>query len=311
MNESRILREAFLKREAFFALGDDTAFRLFNAEGDGIPGLTVDCYHPCILIQNFRDTELSPALINSVITEASAVLPGIAAVLLKSRSKVSDGGDAQEQRRSVLIDGHLPEGEHVVRHMGRSFAVDVMEALNTGLFMDMRDVRRSLEPYLDGASVLNLFSYTCAFGVHALTGGARFAVNADIASPVLERGKRNYELNALAVNPRDFIRDGAESVIKVCRKRGMRYSLVIIDPPTFAKSRRGSFSVKRDLARLLAGLDGVADMVLSAVNTHGFTRHEYEELHPASWQQLFSAHEASDYPAAGEPYLKAALWKTV
>lgn len=106
MNESRILREAFLKREAFFALGDDTAFRLFNAEGDGIPGLTVDCY-ACILIQNFRDTELSPALINSVITEASAVLPGIAAVLLKSRSKVSDGGDAQEQRRSVLIDGHL------------------------------------------------------------------------------------------------------------------------------------------------------------------------------------------------------------
>ena len=310
MKTQELIKKAFERRLGFFS-SEETVFRLINGDGDGLYPCTADYYDGFILIQDFDGNSGLPAellkIIPDVCSEYSLPVKGI---LLKNRGRLSPGDDIEAKRKSIIIDGESPADEIIVRHMGLDISVDIINSQNTGLFFDMRYARSELlKYYADFESMLNLFSYTCVFSLHALKNSVRRAVNVDISKPVLSRGMRNYELNGLTVDSRDFVKGKSSDLIKYYKKKDIHFSLSVIDPPTFARSQKGSFSAERDLSSYLRDLSGLSDYVFSAVNTFKTDERTFLSMHPENYELVFSANEAEDFPHSGSPYLKTALWK--
>ena len=127
-----------------------------------------------------------------------------------------------------------------------------------------------------GRSVLNLFAYTCAFGVSAMLGKAERVVNVDVSRPYLEWGQDNYRLNDLAADPRDFIYGDAFDWLGRFARRGTRFDLVVVDPPSFSST---PFSVSRDYPRLVDAAARVvahAGILVAATNHAGTSDERFE-----------------------------------
>jgi 23S rRNA (cytosine1962-C5)-methyltransferase len=210
------------------------------------------------------------------------------------------------------MDGHAPPEELVVMQNGVRVAVDLMLGRHTGLFLDMRIIRGLLAPhYKNGGAMLNLFCYSGMFSVHGLKNGLSSVLNLDLAKTALERARRNYGLNGIACDERDFMYGDALTWMKAFAKKGRRFDFVILDPPTFARSKQGSFSVKKDFPCCLDLLSSLAPggLALTVVNSPAVSQKQYRQWHPASWELEWLEHEPDDFPCVQQPYLKAGLWK--
>jgi 23S rRNA (cytosine1962-C5)-methyltransferase len=307
-----LLIRSFEKRIPLVTASNN-CFRLFNTDGDGLEGLAVDYYDGYYLIQLFEDSLIDDDnVVKSVISASQRAGFKTSGFLIKDRTRVKNNENPDQKYKSRLFEGGFPETSFSVLHDGIRVKVDLVESQNTGIFMDMRNVRKKMEAFYHTDQILlNLFSYTCVFGIHSVKNGVMRSVNVDIAKPVLKRGMENYVLNGLRCDDRDFIRGDSLEWIKKFSKKGGHFNFVIFDPPTFARSKKASFSVNRDYADYLKLIDTlVADgYVLSAANTFNLTREEYISFHPEAWENIFIEHESDDFPFSSSPYLKAGLWK--
>ncbi len=308
-----ILLKALERRASLHTNPDTDCYRLFHLGGDGIEGLTIDRYGSYILIQ-FFETELF-----SRLEEIRGVLPGVLkaaglpfrGILLKDRTRISSAQIA-ELRKSRLLTGEEPPAGYICMQNGIRAAVDLREGQNTGLFLDMRQIRERLAPYLrETPRLLNLFCYTSLFSVFALKNGCRRAINIDLSKSALQRSRENYALNGLPVDERDFVQGDVKEWLKILRKKGECFSLVIYDPPTFSRHQKRTFSVKRDYPMHLSVISEIAagGYALSAVNSHSLSKEMYLSFHPPGWKPVFLASESDDFPSGDHPYLKAGLWK--
>jgi 23S rRNA (cytosine1962-C5)-methyltransferase len=152
-------------------------------------------------------------------------------------------GNADENLRTVAMERFL------------KFGIDFGAGYSAGLFVDQRENRRHLRQ-IEPKRVLNCFAYTCSFAVAAASVGAR-TVNVDLSKKSLDRGRENFALNSLATNDHRFIADDVLAVLPRFARKGEKFDVIILDPPTFSRSRRGkSFQVESDFERLLlAALD--------------------------------------------------------
>ena len=140
----------------------------------------------------------------------------------------------------------------IIEEHGTQFAVNLNDGLNCGLFLDMRKNRWLLREACRDRKVLNCFAYTCSFGVHARTGGAREVINTDISRKILERGRANYEINALSTANGEFIKADSVAFLQRAFKKGNTFDVIILDPPSFARHEGRVFQVKKDLPKLIA-----------------------------------------------------------
>jgi 23S rRNA (cytosine1962-C5)-methyltransferase len=146
------------------------------------------------------------------------------------------------------------------------FIIRPSAGLSVGLFLDMREARRWIRSVAAGRSVLNLFAYTCSFGVCAMLGGAARAVNVDVSRTYLDWGQANYVENGLAADEQDFIFGDAFDWLRRFGRREQRFDLVIVDPPSFSST---PFAVTQDYARLAAAAADVVSrggLLLAATN---------------------------------------------
>lgn len=312
MELTSILKAAFHKRLSFFSQESDTCFRLFNSSADGIEGLTIDLYGEYLLGQSFHEEvkELESEAAAVSLELCAAMGKHIEGVLWKERTK--QPGIPNEKVKSRLVIGRLPEEGFTVKHNGMVLLCDLIESQNTGIFMDMREVRKALVPYYPNfASVLNLFSHTGAFAVHALTGGAAHCINVDSSKSAQNRAKQNYRLNGLIPDDRDFISGDAETWIKIFIRKKKAFSFIVYDPPTFSRAKGSHFSIRRDFKRHCAMMDELArgGHVLTAMNTISIAQEEYFSFHPKSWKRIFFMNESPDFRFLKDPYLKVALWR--
>ena len=125
----------------------------------------------------------------------------------------------------------------------------VLRGQNHGLFLDMAEGRRWVRAHAQGAKVLNLFAYTCAFSVAALQGGAKEVINLDMAQGALTTGQQNHQLNGIHGRAKFLAHDLFSSWGKVTRMGP--YDLVVAAPPSYQK---GSFVATKDWPRLLRRL---------------------------------------------------------
>lgn len=138
--------------------------------------------------------------------------------------------------------------------------------LSTGLFLDARPARawlRAQSALQGGGRVLNTFAYTCGFGLMAALGGAEVVKNLDASRKALTWGQQNYALSALPHPDADFISGDVFDWLGRYARRGERFDTLVLDPPSFARGRSGTWRAERDYA----GLAGLAGRVLAPGGT--------------------------------------------
>ena len=238
------------------------AQRVFHGREGQHPGCehwALDAYPPVWLLTCFSDADEATvaALQAALAARWQAIAPGEPLNLVLQLRQPS-------RSETRLLCGAVPE-PHEVSEAGARYRVHLLRGQNHGLFLDMAEGRRWLREQAQGAKVLNLFAYTCAFSVAALLGGARSVVNVDMASGALATGQQNHALNGLAGRARFLPHDIFKSWGKLTRSGP--YDIVVVDPPSYQK---GSFVATKDYARLLRRLpdllapDGRAMLCLNA-----------------------------------------------
>src|SRR3954467_6306568 len=155
-------------------------------------------------------------------------------------------GDAGTNLQSTALERSL------------SYAIDFSAGYSVGLFIDQRENRRFVRE-LAPKTLLNCFAYTCSFSVAAATVGAT-TVSIDLSKKSLARGRENFSLNSVATAEHRFMADDVMSVLPRLARRGEKFDVIILDPPTFSRSHRGkAFQVENDFERLLLAALEVAE----------------------------------------------------
>jgi 23S rRNA (cytosine1962-C5)-methyltransferase len=236
-----LLQAAAAKRAALKAHTD--AVRLVNGYGDGMDGLVVEQHAACFVAQVF-DARWFDA--EGMLIDFVKGLGGRSFIVKDRTASSAATPDAIKPR--VWIDGATAT---VVEEYGAKFSVEMNDTLNTGLFLDMRANRQRVAALAAGRRVLNLFAYTCSFGVHCRRQGATAVVNVDVSRKSLERAAVNYGLNGLVAEKNEFIRADTVEYLERAVKKDNRFGMIILDPPSFARYEGRAFSIKKDLPRLV------------------------------------------------------------
>jgi 23S rRNA (cytosine1962-C5)-methyltransferase len=160
------------------------------------------------------------------------------------------------------------------------YGIDFGAGYSVGLFIDQRENRRFVRG-IAPRSMLNCFAYTCSFSVAAATVGAK-TVSIDLSKKSLLRGRENFALNSLPTNDHRFLADDVMEVLPRMTRKGERFDVIILDPPTFSRSHRGkAFQVEQDFEKLLLAALEVAERdgrILLSTNCSSLREHALEVM---------------------------------
>lgn len=308
-----IIRKAFERRDLLFHDSDTNCFRLFNSSGDGMRDLTVDLYGEYLLVQ-FFNTALyreEGGILKAISDTISQYPVAIRGIFLKNRARIEGNGNVSAIRISRLVEGGPPPDNYYVKQNGINALIDLVEGQSTGIFLDMRQIREKLVSfYGEFENMVNLFSYTSLFSVHAIKHGVKHSVNVDLSKSNLRRAMMNYEINGLACDDRDFIYGDVLQWIRKFQRSGKAFSYIVFDPPTFSRNKRRFFSVSRDFKKYLNLLQRISDegFILTSINSRAVSETEYRSFHPPNWEMVFYGNESDDFRYEKKPYLKVGLW---
>jgi 23S rRNA (cytosine1962-C5)-methyltransferase len=245
--------EASAKRRAHDPLlAGCTGRRLVHGEADGCPGLVVDAYADTavIALDGAAAAVFWRPRLPDVLAGLDAGHAGFAHAWLRA---------ARGERGTGEVLRGDPPAEVVIAEDDARFGVDVRAGQKTGFFLDQRDNRRLVARHAAGARVLNLFSYTGGFSLHAALGGASRVTSVDVAAPAIGALARNLELAQLPAEAHDLVVADAFDHLGRARRQGRRWDLVIADPPSFAPSERARPAALRAYDKLAAAALAVVE----------------------------------------------------
>lgn len=241
---------AFARRAAL-RTSENTIFRAFNGRADGVADVTVDWFAGVAILSLYRSM---PADQERAVTAALAKAISPRAVYLKRRPRearvVANVAKSEVAPPGPVFGEQIDE--LIARENGAAFAIRPGQGLSVGLYLDMRDTRAWLGARVKGRTVLNTFAYTCGFGVYARRGGAARAVNLDLSRRVLDWGEENLRHNGFEPDRRDHLAGDTFEWLRRFARKGERFDVVILDPPSFSTTRKGAFSTRRDYPKLVA-----------------------------------------------------------
>ncbi|MEW4231069.1 class I SAM-dependent rRNA methyltransferase [Priestia megaterium] len=241
----RKIQRAITSRHDFYASEDITAFRVFNSEGDGIGGLIIDYYDGYYVTSWYSEGIYQ---FKEYVIEALKSAPNFKGLYQKKRFNVK----GQYIEEDDFVTGNKGEFPLIVRENGIRFAVYLNDGAMVGVFLDQRDVRKTIrDKYAKGKTVLNMFSYTGAFSVAAALGGAAKTTSVDLANRSLAKTIEQFSVNGIDHEAQDIIVEDVFKYFKYAVKKNMTFDLVVLDPPSFAKSKKHTFSAAKDYKDLL------------------------------------------------------------
>jgi len=238
LGEAAALRRAVLPPPP----SDTTGYRLLNAEGDGVPGWTVDRFGD-VLVSQITVAGLE-ALRGEAYAALAELLPGCAILQMNDLPARRSEGLSRDDE---VIAGPVP-GAAPFLESGLRFVADLAGGQKTGFYCDQRENRRLAERLAGGRSVLDLFAHSGAFGLYALRGGAEQVTLVESSPRLIERGRE-----LLADQRATWVK---ANVFEDLRQRQETYGMVICDPPSLVHKRADLGAAARaykDLNRLALG----------------------------------------------------------
>ena len=267
-----LFRQAKEKRSAYYQDELTTAFRLFNQEGDGFGGLTVDLYGDYAVFSWYNSYVYQ---IRKVISEAfRQVFPEVLGTYEKIRFKGLD-------YESAHVYGQEAPDFFTVLENGVLYQVFMNDGLMTGIFLDQHEVRGSLVDGLAmGKSLLNMFSYTAAFSVAAAMGGASQTTSVDLAKRSRELSQAHFQVNGLSTDNHRFIVMDVFEYFKYAKRKGLTYDVIVLDPPSFARNKKQTFSVAKDYHKLISQSLEILNpegIIIASTNAANVSRQKFTE----------------------------------
>ena len=267
-----LFRQAKEKRSAYYQDDLTTAFRLFNQEGDGFGGLTVDLYSDYAVFSWYNSYVYQ---IRKVISEAfRQVFPEVLGTYEKIRFKGLD-------YESAHVYGQEAPDFFTVLENGVLYQVFMNDGLMTGIFLDQHEVRGSLVDGLAmGKSLLNMFSYTAAFSVAAAMGGASQTTSVDLAKRSRELSQAHFQVNGLSTDDHRFIVIDVFEYFKYAKRKGLTYDVIVLDPPSFARNKKQTFSVTKDYHKLISQSLEILNpggIIIASTNAANVSRQKFTE----------------------------------
>ena len=267
-----LFRQAKEKRSAYYQDELTTAFRLFNQEGDGFGGLTVDLYGEYAVFSWYNSYVYQ---IRKVISEAfTQVFPEVLGTYEKIRFKGLD-------YESAHIYGQEAPDFFTVLENGVLYQVFMNDGLMTGIFLDQHEVRGSLVDGLAmGKSLLNMFSYTAAFSVAAAMGGASQTTSVDLAKRSRELSQAHFQANGISTGDHRFIVMDVFEYFKYAKRKGLTYDVIVLDPPSFARNKKQTFSVAKDYHKLISQSLEILNpggIIIASTNAANVSRQKFTE----------------------------------
>ncbi|PEQ08348.1 class I SAM-dependent rRNA methyltransferase [Bacillus toyonensis] len=280
--ESKI-KSALHKRKQFYKSNDTTAFRVLNGEGDGLGGLIIDYYDGYYVVSwysegiyTFRD-EIIAAL------QKVANFKGIyEKKRFDTKGKYIEGDD--------FVAGERGEFPLIVKENGVNFAVYLNDGAMVGVFLDQRNVRKQIrDTYAQGRTVLNMFSYTGAFSVFAALGGATKTTSVDLANRSLSKTIEQFSVNEIDYEAQDIIVEDVFLYFKYAAKKKMKFDMVVLDPPSFARSKKYTFSAAKDYKNLLKETIAITEnngIIVASTNCSAFDMKKFKGFIDTAFKEM-------------------------
>ncbi|MFA5699937.1 MAG: class I SAM-dependent rRNA methyltransferase [Desulfuromonas sp.] len=246
---------AYRLRRCFIEPTQCDAYRLVNAEGDLLPGLTVDLYADFLLVQLYSriwEPYREPML------QALQRLMRPQGIYEKFRPRKTRALEKKgDKTYSTLLLGQSAPDLVQVKENGLLFDVDLKRGLHTGLFMDQRENRKDIIPFCANRRVLNLFSFTGAFSVAAAAAGAAQVISVDASALYQERAQHNFALNRLNPATHEFLVGDCHKILARLTQKRSVFDTVIMDPPSFSTVGKSRFTTSGGTSNLVAAALGV------------------------------------------------------
>lgn len=267
-----LFRQAKEKRSSYYQDELTTAFRLFNQEGDGFGGLIVDLYGDYAVFSWYNSYVYQ---IRQTISEAfRQVFPEVLGAYEKIRFKGLD-------YESAHVYGQEAPDFFTVLENGVLYQVFMNDGLMTGIFLDQHEVRGSLVDGLAmGKSLLNMFSYTAAFSVAAAMGGASQTTSVDLAKRSRELSQAHFQANGISTDDHRFIVMDVFEYFKYAKRKGLTYDVIVLDPPSFARNKKQTFSVAKDYHKLISQSLEILNpggIIIASTNAANVSRQKFTE----------------------------------
>jgi 23S rRNA G2069 N7-methylase RlmK/C1962 C5-methylase RlmI len=224
-------------------------FRIYDKDIKEYP-LAIDYYDGRFCVHYFRqarDLEEPPEALCNEINEAIFSLFQAKQEFIYWRTRIKRRQTEQYEKLEASEDFFI------VQEHGAKFKVNLLDYLDTGLFLDHRETRQMAAKEAKGKRLLNLFAYTCSFSVHAALAGAVFTKSVDMSNTYTRWGKENFILNNIPLNNHPIVRADCLKFLEEEVRSRQQYDVIVIDPPTLSRSKKMEefFDIQSDYVLLL------------------------------------------------------------
>ncbi len=278
------IKSAIKYREDFYSNKNTTAFRVFNGEGDGIGGLTIDYFDGFYLVTWYS---------MGIYAFKEDILEAL-------KSSVEYKGMYQKKRFDTkgqylddtddFVCGTKAEAPIIVKENGANFAIYLDDGAMVGVFLDQREVRKTIrDKYAKGLTVLNTFSYTGAFSVFAALGAATKTTSVDLANRSRSKTQEQFSINDIDVESQDIIVEDVFNYFKYAVRKKHSFDLVVLDPPSFARSKKHTFSAAKDYVKLLKEaiqITNKSGVIVASTNASNFDMQKFRDFISKAFKEL-------------------------
>ncbi|MGM9924907.1 MAG: class I SAM-dependent rRNA methyltransferase [Bacillus sp. (in: firmicutes)] len=269
------IKAAILHRKVLFDSHDTTAFRVVNGEGDGLGGVIIDYYDGYYVIQwyskgiySFRE-DILKALQQTVDYKG-----------IYQKKRFNEKGQYIEE--DDFVTGERGTFPLIVKENGVNFAVYLNDGAMTGIFLDQREVRKAIrERYAKGTEMLNMFSYTGAFSVNAALGGAVMTTSVDVAKRSRAKTNEQFAVNKIDGDKQQIVVDDVFQYFKYAVRKERSFDLVVLDPPSFANTKKRTFSAAKDYTELLKETISITKdhgVIVASTNSSAFNMKRFKQF---------------------------------
>jgi 23S rRNA (cytosine1962-C5)-methyltransferase len=248
------LKRALALRDALYA---KPFYRLAHAEGDGLPGLTIDRFGDVVVVQ-ITAAGMEALLVPLKMALEEVLSPTTIILRADAPSRALEGLES-------YVRAEKGEAARIaVEENGARYFADLGQGQKTGWYYDQRDNRAFIASLAKGKTVLDAYSYTGGFGIAAAKAGASEVVCLDSSEPALKLAEDSAAANSVSIKP---IKSDVMEELERLAAQKEKFDIVIADPPPFVKAKKDlepGARAYRKLARLAADVTAKNGLVLLA-----------------------------------------------